>query len=95
MVTATVTSFCAASVQYHANQFLPLSDDAIVRKVQSYLATCIPEFGTASVTESAVVRVRRAVTHFSPGKHMVRRLVDVRKKRFGGKRCFVCLCPSL
>jgi hypothetical protein len=68
VLIAIVTSFCVSFVQYHANQFMPLSDDAIVRKVQSYLATCIPEFGTAVVTESAVVRVRRAVTHFSPGE---------------------------
>ena len=55
------------SWQYHANQFLPLSDDQIVEKVQSYLAACIPEFGNAMVVDRAVVRFPKAVTHFFPG----------------------------
>lgn len=54
---------------YHANQFLPLSDDQIVKKVQDYLAQCIPEFGTANVIDQAVVRFPKAVTHFFPGTY--------------------------
>eukprot|EP00271_Cylindrocystis_brebissonii_P000413 TRINITY_DN10507_c0_g1_i1.p1 TRINITY_DN10507_c0_g1~~TRINITY_DN10507_c0_g1_i1.p1 ORF type:complete len:394 (+),score=89.50 TRINITY_DN10507_c0_g1_i1:41-1222(+) len=54
---------------YHANQLLPLSDEALVARVQSYLAQCIPQFGQAKVLDSAVVRVRRAVTHFFPGSY--------------------------
>lgn len=54
-------------VQYHANQFLPLSDDQVVQKVKNYLSICIPEFGAAEVVDKAVVRFRRAVTHFFPG----------------------------
>lgn len=54
---------------YHANQFLPMTDDAIVSKVQSYLSTCIPEFSSAKVLDRAVVRFRKAVTHFFPGSY--------------------------
>ncbi len=54
---------------YHGNQFLPLSDDQIVRRVQSYLATCIPDFQEAKVTDYGVVRLPQAVTHFSPGSY--------------------------
>jgi uncharacterized protein with NAD-binding domain and iron-sulfur cluster len=57
--------------QYHANQFLPLSDDQIVKKVQDYLAQCIPEFGNANVVDQAVVRFRKAVTHFFPGINII------------------------
>ncbi|KAL3701302.1 hypothetical protein R1sor_019324 [Riccia sorocarpa] len=54
---------------YHANQFLPLTDEQIVRKVQEYLAQCIPEFAKAKVVDQAVVRFQKAVTHFSPGSY--------------------------
>jgi uncharacterized protein with NAD-binding domain and iron-sulfur cluster len=54
---------------YHANQLLPLDDAQIVAKVQRDLATCIPEFGTATVVDSSVVRLPRAVTHFAPGSY--------------------------
>lgn len=53
--------------QYHANQFLPLSDDQIVKKVKEYLATCINGFRDAEVVDQAVVRFPKAVTHFFPG----------------------------
>jgi hypothetical protein len=59
--------FC--DFQYHANQFLPLSDEQIVTKVKEYLSQCIPEFERAEVVDQAVVRFSKAVTHFSPGKH--------------------------
>jgi uncharacterized protein with NAD-binding domain and iron-sulfur cluster len=54
---------------YHANQFLPLEDAAIVVIVQQYLATCIPAFQTATVVHSTVVRLPKAVTHFAPGSY--------------------------
>ena len=54
---------------YHANQFLPLSDEEIVRIVQHNLATCIPAFREAKVIDSSVIRLPRAVTHFAPGSY--------------------------
>ncbi|NEN89940.1 MAG: NAD(P)-binding protein [Okeania sp. SIO3H1] len=54
---------------YHANQFLPLSDREIIKMVQTYLATCIPEFIEAEIIDQSVVRVREAVTHFFPGSY--------------------------
>jgi uncharacterized protein with NAD-binding domain and iron-sulfur cluster len=54
---------------YHANQFLPLDDSEIVAIVQRYLATCIPVFRDAQIIDSSVIRLPKAVTHFSPGSH--------------------------
>lgn len=54
---------------YHANQFLPLSDEEIIKIVQGYLATCIPAFGEAEIIDQSVVRVKEAVTHFFPGSY--------------------------
>ncbi len=54
---------------YHANQLLPLDDEQIVAKVQRDLATCVPEFRTATVVDSSVIRLPRAVTHFAPGSY--------------------------
>ncbi|WP_422387043.1 hydroxysqualene dehydroxylase [Anabaena sphaerica] len=54
---------------YHANQFLNLSDEEIMRIVQGYLATCIPGFKEAKVIDSSVIRLGNAVTHFSPGSY--------------------------
>jgi uncharacterized protein with NAD-binding domain and iron-sulfur cluster len=54
---------------YHANQFLPLEDKEIIKIEQHYLATCIPEFGSAKVIDSSVVRLPQAVTHFAPGSY--------------------------
>lgn len=54
---------------YHANQFLPLSDEEIVPLVQRDLATCIPEFAAAKVIDSNIIRLPRAVTHFAPGSY--------------------------
>ncbi|KAL3676743.1 hypothetical protein R1sor_026691 [Riccia sorocarpa] len=56
---------------YHANQFLPLTDKQIVRKVQEYLAQYIPEFAKAKVVDQAVVRFQKAVTHFSSGSYQL------------------------
>jgi uncharacterized protein with NAD-binding domain and iron-sulfur cluster len=54
---------------YHANQFLPLSNEEIVPIVQRDLATCVPAFGQAKVIDSSVIRLPRAVTHFAPGSY--------------------------
>ncbi|GAP98760.1 hydroxysqualene dehydroxylase [Leptolyngbya sp. NIES-2104] len=54
---------------YHANQLLPMDDAAIIAKVQRDLAVCVPEFRTAKVIDSSVVRLAKAVTHFSPGSY--------------------------
>ncbi len=54
---------------YHANQLLGLSDDEIVKIVHRDLSTCIPEFATATVVDRAIVRLPKAVTHFSPGSY--------------------------
>ncbi|AKG24049.1 hydroxysqualene dehydroxylase [Calothrix sp. 336/3] len=54
---------------YHGNQFLFASDAEVIRMVQNYLATCIPEFRNAQVIDSSVIRLPQAVTHFSPGSY--------------------------
>ncbi|MGB6167817.1 MAG: FAD-dependent oxidoreductase, partial [Geitlerinemataceae cyanobacterium] len=54
---------------YHANQFLALDEDEIVRIVCEYLTTCVPEFRDAKVIDRSVVRLRDAVTHFFPGSY--------------------------
>jgi uncharacterized protein with NAD-binding domain and iron-sulfur cluster len=54
---------------YHANQFLPMDDDAIVQRVQQDLTTCVPGFRDAKVIDHSVIRLPRAVTHFAPGSY--------------------------
>ncbi|RUR86123.1 FAD-dependent oxidoreductase [Chlorogloeopsis fritschii PCC 9212] len=54
---------------YHANQFIPLENKEIVPIVQRYLAHCIPQFQTAKVIDSSVIRLPQAVTHFTPGSY--------------------------
>ena len=54
---------------YHANQLLPMSDEQIIDKVHRDVTTCIPEFGTAKVVDSSVIRVKEGVTHFFPGSY--------------------------
>lgn len=54
---------------YHANQLLPMDDRDIIAKVQRDLATCVPQFRTANVVDYSVVRLPKAVTHFSPGSY--------------------------
>ncbi len=54
---------------YHANQLLAMPDEAIIAKVQRDIATCVPAVGEAKIIDSAVVRIRRAVTHFAPGSY--------------------------
>ncbi|GIL93344.1 hypothetical protein Vretifemale_20752 [Volvox reticuliferus] len=57
---------------YHANSLLPLSDQEIVDRVVSHVATCEPGFKGAKVTDSIVLRFPKAVTHFSPGSYQHR-----------------------
>lgn len=54
---------------YHANQLLPMSDRQIIEKVHRDVTTCIPEFGSAKVVDSSVIRVKEGVTHFFPGSY--------------------------
>jgi uncharacterized protein with NAD-binding domain and iron-sulfur cluster len=54
---------------YHANQLLPLDDEQLVAKVHQDLATCVPQFRHARVIDRSVVRLPKAVTHFSPGSY--------------------------
>ena len=54
---------------YHANQLLPMSDEAIINKVHQDLATCISDFQGAKVIDSSVIRVSQGVTHFAPGSY--------------------------
>ncbi len=54
---------------YHANQLLPMSDEAIIDKVHQDLATCISDFQPAQVIDSSVTRVSQGVTHFAPGSY--------------------------
>ncbi|MBW4615025.1 MAG: FAD-dependent oxidoreductase [Desmonostoc vinosum HA7617-LM4] len=58
---------------YHANQFVSMSDEEIIPKVQHYLETCVPGFREAKVIDSSVIRLPKAVTHFAPGsyRHML------------------------
>jgi len=63
---------------YHANQFLPLDNQEIIAIVQKYLASCIPEFASAKIIDSSVIRLPRAVTHFAPGsyQHLLRAITS-------------------
>ncbi|WP_088239663.1 hydroxysqualene dehydroxylase [Calothrix rhizosoleniae] len=54
---------------YHANQLIPLDNEAIVAKVKKDLATCVPGFGNAEIIDSSVIRLPQAVTHFAPGSY--------------------------
>ncbi|MBM0745003.1 FAD-dependent oxidoreductase (plasmid) [Phormidium sp. CLA17] len=54
---------------YHANQLLPMDDEDIIAKVHHDLATCVPQFHDARVIDSSVIRLPKAVTHFSPGSY--------------------------
>ncbi|MDJ0795834.1 MAG: FAD-dependent oxidoreductase [Calothrix sp. MO_167.B12] len=54
---------------YHANQLIPLENEAIIAKVHQDLATCVPGFREAKVIDSSVIRLPQAVTHFAPGSY--------------------------
>ena len=54
---------------YHANQLLPMTDEQIVTKVHKDLATCVPGFRSANVSDRSVIRVHQGVTHFAPGSY--------------------------
>lgn len=57
---------------YGASALLPLSDQEIVDRLKSHIATCEPGFKDANVIDSAVLRFPKAVTHFSPGSYTSR-----------------------
>ena len=61
-----------ASDFYHSNTIMHLSDEAIVDKVKANLDYCEPQFRDAAVTDYAVLRFPKAVTHFSPGSYQNR-----------------------
>ncbi|KKJ00986.1 hydroxysqualene dehydroxylase [Prochlorothrix hollandica] len=54
---------------YHANQFLALDDRELLPIIQEHLAGCIPEFSTALIQDSGIVRLPQAVSHFAPGSY--------------------------
>ena len=54
---------------YHANQLLPLEDEAIIPMVQRDLAACVPEFRDTQVIDHSVIRLPQAVSHFAPGSY--------------------------
>jgi len=54
---------------YHAGQLLGMSDEAIIEKVHENLGAMLPEFRTAKVVDSAVVRIQGGVTWFYPGSN--------------------------
>ncbi|MBD2666905.1 hypothetical protein B6N60_01713 [Richelia sinica FACHB-800] len=54
---------------YHANQFMHLDDEEIIKIVHNYLATCVPGFRQGKVIDRSVVRLGNAVTHFAPGSY--------------------------
>ncbi|KAL3514975.1 hypothetical protein ACH5RR_021877 [Cinchona calisaya] len=59
---------------YHANDFLPLKDEIIVKKVMSYLSKCISDFENVAVVDKDIGRFPKYLTHFFPGsyKYMMR-----------------------
>lgn len=57
---------------YHANELIPLSDKEIVDKVKSYLDICNPDFKEAKIQDYGVLKIQKAVTHFSPGSYRYR-----------------------
>ncbi|CAG9467431.1 unnamed protein product [Pedinophyceae sp. YPF-701] len=59
---------------YHAGSLLPLSDEAVAHKVAEFVRTCEPSFEGAKVTDFAVLRFPKAVTHFTPGSYPFRPL---------------------
>lgn len=61
--------FC--SLQYYANQLLPLKDEQIVKKVVAYLSGCVQEFKEAIVIQQNVVRHANSATHFFPGNVVI------------------------
>lgn len=54
---------------YHANQLLPMEDEAILAMIQKDLTTCISEFREAKIVDHHIVRLPKAVTHFAPGSY--------------------------
>ncbi|XP_057828629.1 uncharacterized protein LOC131039808 isoform X2 [Cryptomeria japonica] len=54
---------------YHANPFIPLSDNMVIEKIMKYLIQCDSRFGNAQIIDSSVLRYKEAVTLFGPGSH--------------------------
>ncbi|KAH9568425.1 hypothetical protein CY35_03G076600 [Sphagnum magellanicum] len=55
---------------FHANQLIPLEDDAVIDKVmKKYLTKCDSRFKTAKIVDASVLRFKSAVTLFAPGSH--------------------------
>ncbi|RZS11498.1 hypothetical protein BHM03_00042844 [Ensete ventricosum] len=77
--------FC--SLQYYANQLLPLKDEQIVKKVVAYLSGCVEEFKEAIVMQQNVVRHAKSVTHFFPGNVVIPKFWNVCNAS--------CLCYTL
>jgi uncharacterized protein with NAD-binding domain and iron-sulfur cluster len=57
---------------YNSTSLMPLSDDEIIKKVQANMALCESQLGEAKITDSAVVKCAKAVTHFFPGSNKYR-----------------------
>ncbi|KAH9309560.1 hypothetical protein KI387_037471, partial [Taxus chinensis] len=54
---------------YHANPFIPLSDNMVVEKIMRYLIECDRRFGNTQIIDRSVLRYKEAVTLFGPGSH--------------------------
>ncbi|KMT01356.1 hypothetical protein BVRB_9g213700 [Beta vulgaris subsp. vulgaris] len=54
---------------YHANEFLPLSDEQISAKAMSYLSKCIKELADARIIDKEITRCPNSLTHFFPGSY--------------------------
>ncbi|CAN1276379.1 Phytoene dehydrogenase [Linum perenne] len=59
---------------FNANEFLPLNDEEIARKVVSNLSNCVKEFENAKLVDIDISTSPKSLTHFFPGsyKHMMR-----------------------
>lgn len=54
---------------YHANQYISMSDEDVVKEVLDMLCVAESSFKGAVVEDYTVVRFPRGVTHFRPGSH--------------------------
>ena len=61
-----------ASDFYHSNTLMHLSNEEIIQKVKANLDYCEPQFQSAQVTDSAVLKFPKAVSHFSTGSYQNR-----------------------
>lgn len=56
-----------STMQYHANELLPLEDELVVTKVISHLSNIIKDFEKARVVKKEIARFPKSLTHFFPG----------------------------